>query len=45
MNIFQKMSNKDTSNYETDRPLPIEKNKKSFRVNERWIRRKDYSKI
>ena len=39
------MSNKDISNYEIDRLLPIGKKEKSLRVNERWIRRKEYSKI
>ena len=31
----------DTSNYELERPLPGGKNKKSYYINERWIRRKN----
>ena len=49
-NIYKDISEdveKDSklTNYEVDRPLPIEKKWKSPRVNERWIRRKDYDKI
>ena len=35
----------DTLNYEVDRPLPKIKNKKTYYINERWIRWKILDKI
>ena len=35
----------DSSNYESDRPLPKGKNKKSNWINERWVRWKNNDRI
>ena len=41
---FQKMLQKiDISNYETDRPLPIGKNKKVIRLNKKPLKFQDYN--